>query len=142
MQLNITTKYTIQILGFMAQNNDIRFTSRKLSETLNIPYQYLAKIMTKLTKENILISIQGKSGGYSISKPLRSIKIIDIIYIFDSTYNQDCVLTNDKCNIDELCIMHEQWQKPKCAIDDFFLNTTLYNLVEHNKMLQAFNNSK
>ena len=142
MQLNITTKYTIQILGFMAQNNDIRFTSRKLSETLNIPYQYLAKIMTKLTKENILISTQGKSGGYSISKPLRSIKIIDIIYIFDSTYNQDCVLTNDKCNIDELCIMHEQWQKPKCAIDDFFLNTTLYNLVEHNKMLQAFNNSK
>ena len=138
MQLSTTSKYAIKILGLMAQNKDEKYSSKQLAKDLNIPYQYLAKVMTKLTKNNLVSSTKGKYGGFSISKSIRTIKIIDIIGVFDDIDIQDCVLTNDKCNVEELCIMHEQWQKPKCAVDNFFINTTLYNLVENSKMVQVF----
>ena len=139
MQLSSTSKYGIKILGFMAQNIDNKYSSKTLSNQLNIPYQYLAKIMTKLTKSGLISSTKGKYGGFSISKSIQNIKLVDIISVFDDINTQDCILTNDKCNIEDLCIMHEQWQKPKCAVDDFFTNTTLYNLVENSKIAQIFN---
>ena len=138
MQLSKTSKYAIQILGFMAQDIDSKYSSKILSSKLNIPYQYLAKIMTKLTKSDFVSSTQGKYGGFSISKPIQKIKLVDIISIFDDLDLQNCVLTDDICNPKEVCILHNQWQKPKCAVDNFFLHTTLYNLVENNKMTQVF----
>jgi Rrf2 family protein len=139
MQLSTTSKYAIKILGLMAQSKNKKYSSKTLSKELKIPYQYLAKIMTKLTKNNLISSTQGKYGGFSIAKSINSIKIIDIISIFDDINIEKCILTNDECNIEQICIMHEQWQKPKCAVDNFFANTTLYNLVENSKMVQAFN---
>ena len=138
MQLSTTSKYAIKILGLMAQNKTEKYSSKQLAKDLSIPYQYLAKVMTKLTKYNLVSSTKGKYGGFSISKDIQSIKIIDIISVFDDIDTQDCILTSDKCNVEELCIMHEQWQKPKCAVDDFFINTTLFNLVENSKMAQVF----
>jgi Rrf2 family protein len=137
MQLSKTSKYAIQILGFMAQNIDKKYSSKSLSQELNIPYQYLAKIMTKLTKRGFISSTKGKYGGFSISKPIKKIKLVDIISIFDNLELQNCVLTDDICDPKNVCILHDQWQKTKCAVDNFFLHTTLYDLVEKSKMVQA-----
>ena len=83
MQLSTTSKYAIKILGLMAQSKNKKYSSKTLSKELKIPYQYLAKIMTKLTKNNLLSSTKGKYGGFSISKSIRTIKIIDIIGVFE-----------------------------------------------------------
>jgi Rrf2 family protein len=139
MQLSTTSKYAIKILGLMAQNKSKKYSSKTLSKELKIPHQYLAKIMTKLTKNNLISSTQGKYGGFNIVKSINSIKIVDIISIFDDINIEKCILTNDECNIEQICIMHEQWQKAKCAVDNFFANTTLYNLVENSKIAQTFN---
>ena len=135
MQLSKTSKYAIQILSFMAHNIDKKYSSKSLSQELNIPYQYLAKIMTKLTKNSLVTSAQGKYGGFSISKPIKKIKLVDIISIFDNLELQNCVFTNDICDPKNVCILHDQWQKTKCAVDNFFLNTTLYNLIENSKIV-------
>jgi len=133
MQLSKTSKYAIQILGFMAQNIDSKYSSKSLSQKLNIPYQYLAKIMTKLKKNDFVSSTRGKYGGFSISKPIKEIKLIDVISIFDDIELQNCMLTDDVCNPENVCILHEEWKKPKCAIDNFFLHTTLYDLIKKSK---------
>jgi Rrf2 family protein len=138
MQLNTTTKYAISILGYMAQNNTVQYSSKQLSEILNIPYKYLTKIMTKLTKYEILSSTKGKYGGFKIIKNIKDIKIIDIVNVFDDTKTQECVLLDIKCDVEQKCIMHDKWQKPKCAIDDFFTKTTLLELIDKSSMIQVF----
>ncbi len=138
MQLSTTTKYAIAILGFMAKHQENKYSSKQLSEILNIPYKYLSKIMTKLTKNEILISIKGKYGGFVIVKNIKDIKIIDIVAVFDDINHKECVLLDIKCNVDQKCIMHDKWQKPKCAIDDFFTQTTLAELVEKSSIVKIF----
>ena len=138
MQLSTTTKYAIQILGLMAQNKSIKYSSRLLSEELNIPYKYLTKIMTKLTKSDIISSTKGKFGGFVIIKEIKDIKIIDIVIVFDDVDNKKCVLADTKCDFEQKCIIHEKWEKPRCAIDDFFTKTTLLELIEKNSIITTF----
>ncbi len=130
MQLSTTTRYAIQILGFMAKHHTDKFSSRALSDELGIPYKYLTKIMTKLTKGDILSSTKGKFGGFTIIKETKDIKIIDIVIVFDEVDNKKCVLVDTKCDFEQKCIVHDKWEKPRCAIDDFFTKTTLYELIE------------
>jgi len=137
MQLTTTTKYAIQILGLMAQNKDNKYSSKQLSDQLNIPYKYLAKIMTKLTKSEIILSSRGKFGGFTIIKEIKNIKIIDIVIVFDNVDNKKCVLTDDKCDFEQKCIIHDKWEKPRCAIDDFFTKTTLLELIEQSSFVET-----
>jgi len=133
MQLSTTTQYAIKILGLMAEDKLIRYSSRELSDKLDIPYKYLTKIMTKLTKSAIISSTKGKYGGFSIIKELKDIKIIDIAIVFDDIDNKKCVLADIKCNHKQKCILHDKWEKPRCAIDDFFTKTTLLELINQEK---------
>ncbi len=138
MELSTTTKYAIQILGLMAQNKEKKYSSRQLSEELKIPYKYLTKIMTKLTKSEIVLSTKGKYGGFEIIKDVKDIKIIDIVIVFDNVDNKKCVLADTACDFEQKCIIHEKWEKPRCAIDDFFTKTTLLELIEKNSIITTF----
>jgi len=130
MQLNRTAKYAIQTLGLMAKNRTQKYSARELSESLDIPYKYLTKIMTKLKNSDIVSSTKGKYGGFIILKELKDIKIIDIVIVFDDINNKKCILVDTVCNYEQKCIIHDKWDKPRCAIDDFFAQTTLLDLVE------------
>jgi len=134
MKLNSTTKYAIQILGLMAQNQENKYSAKQLSQKLTIPYKYLTKIMTKLTKNEIVSSTQGKYGGFNILKDLKEIKIIDIVIVFDDIDNKKCVLVDTACDFEQKCIMHDKWEKPRCVIDDFFTQTTLYSLIKSDEI--------
>jgi len=140
MELSTTTKYAIQILGLMAQNTENKYSSKQLSEQLNIPYKYLAKIMTKLTKSEIVSSTRGKFGGFSIIKNIKDIKIIDIAIVFDNINTEQCILTNEKHNFEQICMMHDQWEKARCAIDDFFTQTTLHELIAQSTLIESVRN--
>ena len=133
MQLSATASYAIKILCFMAQNKSNKYSSRTLSQELNIPYKYLTRIMTKLKNGDLLTSTQGKYGGFSLKKDSKEIRVIDIIIVFDDADNKRCVLEDTKCNFEHKCILHDKWEKPRCAIDDVFAKTTLFELSNQAK---------
>lgn len=132
MHLSTTTKYAINILILMSKNTNTQYTSKELSNQLAIPYKYLTKVMTKLGQTDLVVSTKGKYGGFKISKNYQKIKMIDIIIVFDDINNKKCVLVDKSCEFEEKCILHEKWQKPRCAVDDIFAQTTLVELVEEN----------
>ncbi|OPX27745.1 MAG: hypothetical protein B1H07_00865 [Campylobacteraceae bacterium 4484_166] len=137
MQLSTTTKYAIRILGMMAKNSADKFTAKQLSADLDIPYKYLTKIVTKLTKSDILSTTRGKYGGVYISKDIKDIKIIDIVIVFDDINDKRCVIADIKCDFEKKCIVHEKWEKPRCAIDNFFTKTTLLELIDDPKLIET-----
>ena len=129
MQLSLTVKYAIKVLCFMSNDKSVKYSSKTLSQELQIPYKYLTKIMTKLSKKDLINVSKGKYGGFFIEKELDQIRVIDIIVVFDDNDNKKCVLEDTKCNFEQRCVMHDNWQKPKCAIDDFYTKTTLQDLL-------------
>ena len=93
MQLNITTDYAIRVilyLGSHAKNEIV--TSLDIAEALNIPHNYLAKVLRKLKEHGLIISISGSKGGYILGKDLETISLSEVLHIMERTMNMNCCL--------------------------------------------------
>jgi Rrf2 family protein len=134
MQLLNSSKYAIRILGYIANHESQQLCNAKeLSEALTIPYKFLTKIMMKLVKADLVISIRGREGGYKLSKPASDITIIEILNHFNEfPEDQQCILGIGACNTKNKCALHDQWIKPKSMINKMFENTTLEDIDSDN----------
>ena len=129
MELNNTSQYAIRILNYMNMKSEEQtlFSARVLSEVLGINYKFLTTIMTKLVKAGFLESIRGKDGGFRLVKGADTIMMIDIIKLFDDSFdNEACLLGIDKkCDVRHKCFLHDKWVKPKKAVYELFETTSL-----------------
>jgi len=83
MNFSKTTEYAFRILSFMAQDERRLYNVDEIFGKLQIPYRYLRKMMTNLTRSGFIVSIQGKSGGYKISRITEDIKLLEILIAVD-----------------------------------------------------------
>jgi len=133
MELNNTTQYAIRILNYINKNSTDRLLSaRNIAESLDINYKFLTAIMTKLVKAGLLNSIRGKDGGFKLVKKSDEIFLMDIIKLFDDSFDRDaCILgIDEKCDNTKRCFMHDRWVKPKTELYTLFETTSLEDLKE------------
>ena len=130
MKLNNTSQYAIRIMTFIAKNDTGKlFNAKVISNKLSIPYKYLTKIMTQLVDANIIKSIRGREGGYSIVKEPSLIKIVDILEaVKECLHDTNCLLGIGACNEQKKCALHDNWKEPKKSMISMFKNTTLEDI--------------
>lgn len=58
-------------------------TSKSLSAQFNIPPEVMGKVLQALVRNGLLLSVQGVKGGYTISRPLEKINVLEIIEAMD-----------------------------------------------------------
>jgi Rrf2 family protein len=131
MKLNTTSQYAIRIMAFIAkQNHDKLFNAKNISNSLDIPYKYMTKIMTLLVEANIINSLRGREGGYSLAKDPVVIKIIDILEaVKECIHSKNCVLGEGLCSTTNKCSLHDSWRYPKKTMLGMFRDTTLADIV-------------
>ncbi len=131
MNFSKTTEYSLRILSFMAIDEKKMYNAEMLCNCLEIPFRYLRKQLTKLVKSGLLISCQGKRGGYQISRPIEDISLWEIIEATEKVQNQhECLLGFDNCVFGSKCSLHQKWAAVQDAINDLLKNTTLAELKE------------
>ena len=131
MKLNTTTEYALRILIYMAKEPEKLFHTKEISETLNISYKYMTKIITLLSNNNILISKKGKNGGVSLSENSITLSIKDILTVMNDLDDDKCILGLGLCNEKNKCSMHEVWMESKFSVNATFSQTTLKELSEN-----------
>jgi Rrf2 family protein len=128
MTLNITSKYALKTVGFMSLRPDDLYSVKHLSDTLDIPYKYLTKIMTKLSKSSIIASIKGRAGGFVLSKNIHELKVKDVLNALEDDSYKLCVLGTGLCNQNKKCQLHDTWKHPKDAVKNDFLEKTFFEI--------------
>ena len=135
MNFNKTTEYAFRILSFMAQDESRLYTVDEIFNKHQIPYRYLRKLMTSLTRSGFIVSIQGKNGGYIISKNTDDIKLLDILNAIDPDYlSGKCFFGFENCALQTACIMHDQWIDIRTNINATLANTSLSD-IKQTKMI-------
>lgn len=56
---------------------------REIADLQSVPYDYLAKIFTRLSKAGLVRSIEGKGGGFQLAKPTEHITVLDVVNAID-----------------------------------------------------------
>jgi Rrf2 family protein len=88
---------------------------REISDALDIPHHFLNKVLQQLTRDGILVSHKGITGGFSVARPSSEITLEDIVKAIDGErFRARCVLGIPGCGDDAPCPVHAQWA---CARD-------------------------
>ncbi len=142
MNFSKTTEYVLKILSYMAVDETRLFSADEIFKELNIPYRYLRKQLTILSKSQLITSIQGKYGGYKISKNLIDISLLDIIVASgDKQLSNNCFFGFTDCVFQEKCSFHDKWDKVRNEINTVLTSTTLSELKKDGPYGHIFINS-
>jgi Rrf2 family protein len=138
MNFSKTTEYAFRILSFMAQDESKLYNVDEIFEKLRIPYRYLRKLMTNLTRSGLIVSIQGKNGGYKISRKTEEIKLLEILNAVDPEYlSGKCFFGFDNCALQIPCIMHSQWTDIRTNIYTILTGTSLADIKKTNNEISS-----
>ena len=78
---------------------------KKVADEFEIPQPFLAKLLQKLNKSNLVSSTKGPHGGFFIDKDNVKKTVWDIVLCIDGTKRFDqCFLGLSKCGDDNPCI--------------------------------------
>jgi Rrf2 family protein len=83
-------------------------SAREIAEQYDIPIELLAKVLQRLVRTGLLASTQGTRGGYTLSRPPKSISVADVIQAIDGP------LTVTACSTEK----HDCEQYSKCSVRD------------------------
>src|SRR5579871_1105091 len=73
--------------------------ARELAETYAIPPELLAKVLQKLVRAKLLESQHGKTGGYVLARPARTMSVADVIQAVDGPLTVTaCSDTDHSCD--------------------------------------------
>jgi len=81
-------------------------SAREIAEQYDIPIELLAKVLQRLVRTGLLASTQGTRGGYTLSRPPKSISVADVIQAIDGP------LTVTACSTEK----HDCEQYSKCSV--------------------------
>lgn len=134
MRLSKTTEYAIRAMAFLARNGQEPVSVTHLAETLEIPYKYLARLMTQLSQAGLLESTQGKRGGFRIARPLEEIRLHQVVDVVEGLDNfHRCVLGHSQCDEHDPCCMHHLWEPQIVSARAMIYDSTLADLRQDTK---------
>lgn len=115
-------EYGLQAVLYMAAREPgCVCPSDEIADKLQIPKEFISKILQSLTESGIVDSKKGKSGGFLLAKHPSKIRLIDIVTAIDGLdlFNS-CVLGFPHCSPDQPCPVHDKWGE---------LRTKAYNML-------------
>ncbi|HEY5560523.1 MAG TPA: Rrf2 family transcriptional regulator [Clostridiaceae bacterium] len=131
MKLSTKGRYGVKAMVDLAIHyGEPSISIKCISERQNISDYYLEQLFSPLRKANLIKSIRGAQGGYSLSKPPAEIKIIDIMEVLEGPIEVSECLDNNNCNNIDCCSTRLLWGKIKDSIDNVMDNITLKDMVD------------
>ncbi|MFO7934032.1 MAG: Rrf2 family transcriptional regulator [Bacteroidales bacterium] len=130
--LSNTCKYAIRAVIYLAlySSDKKKIGIREISEDLEIPPPFLGKILQILAKHQVLDSIKGPHGGFSLKKPAIDISLMEIVEIIDGTGIFDtCVIRTSRCSEEAPCSLHHRLAPLRKEIKAIFTTETIADLV-------------
>jgi Rrf2 family protein len=107
LRLSKKADYALLAMRHLAAHRDRgAMSSRELAESYDIPSELLAKVLQKLVRGHLLVSVQGIRGGYALGRPADRISVADVIQAVDGPLTVTACSDTDhscdqysKCNI-------------------------------------------
>ena len=130
MILSKTAEHAIRVLAYMARNGDKPYSAAFLHKELDIPYKYLAQLMTKMAKGGLLKPIKGRDGGFVFTGSVKQTHLSDILKVIENYDAYDgCVLGCDQCSGEDPCLLHDPWSEIRGRINRFLRETSLEDVI-------------
>jgi Rrf2 family iron-sulfur cluster assembly transcriptional regulator len=101
-----------------------------VSERQKISLSYLEQLFGKLRRRNLVESVRGPGGGYTLARDASRISVADIIQAVEEPLDSTQCGGRENCHGDQRCMTHDLWEDLNNTVRGFLAGVTLSHLVE------------
>ncbi len=101
-----------------------------IASEMNIPAQFLHKVMPRLVKAGLVRSRRGARGGYKLAKDPGEISLLDIVQAIDGPiFINRCLFDKDDCSMDAACSIRPVFAQAQEALRGVLRNHKLADVI-------------
>jgi Rrf2 family protein len=130
--LSKTSEYALRAVLYLArESREVPVPAGDIAAALDVPANYLSKILHTLSRAGVVRSERGPGGGYRLARPADSISLAEVVGAFDPiTPASSCLLGRVRCRDDQPCAAHARWRQVFDPVTAFFRDTMVAELLE------------
>lgn len=135
MRVTTWTEYSLIISLHLARRRRAgqgAISARELSEVERLPADYVEQILLRLRRSNLVESIRGAKGGYTLARDAEAITVHDVMTASEhQTFEMNCIhhpLDGERCAPGQ-CSIRPMWAALQGRIDGFLKSVSLADLM-------------
>lgn len=135
MKISTKGRYAIRVMIDLAEHNNGEFiTLMDIADRQEISEKYLEAIVSILSKNDLLISLRGKGGGYKLAKAPEKYTVGSILKLTEGALAPVACLekTPNSCPRISECKTVEMWEGLNKLINDYLEGITIADLLDVN----------
>ena len=123
-------KASVYIIDCSLKNEKVGM--KDVAKAIESPEAYTSKILQQLSRNNIIQSEKGPTGGFSVEKDkINQLNLSMIVAAIDGdAIYKGCGLGFHQCNESKPCIIHHQYKSIRDDLKTMLENTLLVDLSE------------
>lgn len=125
-------RYALRVMIDLAQHQEDGYVPMKdVAKRQNLSLKYLEQILPKLKQNNMVVGIQGKGGGYRLTRNVEDYKIGEILRVTEKDLAPvSCLAENaEKCLLKSSCKTIKFWEGLNDTINNYIDSRTLADLL-------------
>jgi FeS assembly SUF system regulator len=105
------TDYATVLMVRLAREPARCFSAAQLADELGLPLPTVAKLMKRLLQAELLTSVRGAGGGYSLAHAPRAVSVADVVSAIEGPVAlTECALGKGNCSLERDCATRANWQ--------------------------------
>ncbi len=125
------TDYALKCLVMLARTSKERLSVHELSGSMGCSTTYLSKVLSKLTRAEIIDSKTGPGAGYRLNENARQTRLIKVIELFEERKPfSHCFFGWAECGDQNPCPFHYEYKKYRQNIEKAIRNKVLEEVVD------------
>jgi len=101
-----------------------------IAERQSISLSYLEQLFGKLRRHDLVSSVRGPGGGYTLARGANEITVADIIVAVDEPLDATQCGGKGNCHDEHVCMTHDLWTNLNKRMYEYLDSVTLLGLVE------------
>jgi FeS assembly SUF system regulator len=122
--------YATVIMTGLARDPERLRNAADLAADIHLAAPTVSKVLKRLAREGLLVSIRGAHGGYKLARAPADITMAQIIAALEGPLGlTDCAAHNGRCGIESLCHVRGNWLRINLAVQRALEGVTLAELA-------------
>jgi len=131
MKLTTKGRYAVTaMLDLALHSEDGPVTLADIADRQGISLSYLEQLFSRLRKNELVTSVRGPGGGYSLAADSKDIDIAEVITAVDEKVDATQCGGEANCRNGQRCLTHDLWESLSNRIYDYLREISLQDLID------------
>lgn len=131
MRLTAKGRYAVTaMLDLAVHGEEGPISLADISRRQGISLSYLEQLFAKLRRRNLVNSVRGPGGGYTLQRKPKEIFVAEIVDSVDENVDATRCSGQANCHHGEMCLSHQLWAELSDEIHHFLSGINLASIIE------------